>query len=219
MGKQRTPQGRPAGRGRSNVRPPAGTKPAPGAVPDLAPVQDEAALRAHLMDSVSSEALGAGAAEASDHAAPSAGPVAAAPVDHATDRSETSVADTAAPEPEPVSEPNPRALALVSSLPADAPGSPVDPVPPTTAPSSSRTGAAARREPIRHDIEGMGETLFAFLRNESTAVVSHLQALGAVRSPADAIRLQVTELQRAADASLTCWSNLARRAGRIVAHR
>ena len=86
------------------------------------------------------------------------------------------------------------------------------------APASWRAG----RRPVpalRQDLEGLGETLFAFMRDEGSAVLTHLNALKDARSPADAIRLQVNEMQRVADASLTCWSELARRATRIVAQR
>ncbi|MEA1830787.1 phasin family protein [Methylobacterium durans] len=66
------------------------------------------------------------------------------------------------------------------------------------------------------DVSGMNATVLAFIRNESAAALSHLQALGSAKSPADLIRLQVAEMQRVADASLTCWSDLARKASKIV---
>ncbi|TXM73265.1 Phasin, partial [Methylobacterium sp. WL12] len=87
-------------------------------------------------------------------------------------------------------------------------------------PSPASWRAGRRPVPaLRQDLEGLGETLFAFMRDESSAVLTHLNALKDARSPADAIRLQVNEMQRAADASLTCWSELARRATRMVAQR
>ena len=242
MGKQRPPQGRPGRHDRSAGTPPVSEARAmtmAGPVTDPEPMREEAALRAHLMDSVSSKAIGGGPVEAEGFPSPLS---AAAPVDvpghapvpadalvsAAMDRPDMAPADMAASDmaaSEPVSEPEPRAVAVAPPLSADAPAPPLDPESPLAsgspmpAPSSWRAGISPRREPIPRAIAGMGETLFAFLRGESTAVVSHLQALGAARSPADAIRLQVTEIQRAADASLTCWSSLARRASRIVARR
>lgn len=58
--------------------------------------------------------------------------------------------------------------------------------------------------------------LVAFLQSESRATLTHWRALAAAKSPADAIRLQVGEMQRAADASLTCFSVLAKRATRLA---
>ena len=57
--------------------------------------------------------------------------------------------------------------------------------------------------------------LFAFARGESEAVLAHFQALARAKNPAEAIRLQVTEMQRAADASLTCFSDIVRSANRL----
>ncbi|MFC6773956.1 hypothetical protein [Methylobacterium gregans] len=64
---------------------------------------------------------------------------------------------------------------------------------------------------MRIDVEEIGVVLANYMHNESVAVLSYMRALGAARSPADMIRLNVTEMQRAADASLTCWSDIARR--------
>jgi hypothetical protein len=46
-------------------------------------------------------------------------------------------------------------------------------------------------------------------------VLAHFQALAQAKSPAEAIRLQVTEMQRAADASLSCFSEIVRSANRL----
>lgn len=59
-------------------------------------------------------------------------------------------------------------------------------------------------------------TVVAFLRNEGSATLAHWRSLATARSTADVVRLQVDEMQRAADASLTCISTLARRAGRLA---
>lgn len=66
------------------------------------------------------------------------------------------------------------------------------------------------------EMTAANDTLSAFLRNEGIATVAHWRALTTAKSPGDAIRLQVTEFQRAADASLNCMASLARRAGRIA---
>ncbi|GJE16808.1 hypothetical protein [Methylobacterium marchantiae] len=67
------------------------------------------------------------------------------------------------------------------------------------------------------EITAANDTLAAYLRNESLATFAHWGALSSAKNPADAIRLQVNEMQRAADASLSCIASLARRAGRIAA--
>ncbi|KQU17703.1 hypothetical protein ASG63_09435 [Methylobacterium sp. Leaf94] len=70
--------------------------------------------------------------------------------------------------------------------------------------------------------EVMGElgevntTVLTYLRGEGAAAVAHWQALSGAKTPADAIRLQVTEMQRAADASLSCFAALAKRASRFT---
>jgi hypothetical protein len=59
-------------------------------------------------------------------------------------------------------------------------------------------------------------TVLTYLRGEGAAAVAHWQALSGAKTPADAIRLQVTEMQRAADASLSCFAALAKRASRFT---
>ena len=73
--------------------------------------------------------------------------------------------------------------------------------------------------PERIDLAGIGDTITGYMRGESAAAAAHMRALGGARSPADMIRLQVGEFQRAADASLTCWSQVARKASRAFAYR
>lgn len=69
--------------------------------------------------------------------------------------------------------------------------------------------------PERVDLAGIGATITGYVRGEGEAVSSHLRALGDARSPAELIRLQVGEIQRAADASLTCWSRVAHKVSRV----
>ena len=251
MGKQRTPQGRSSGR-RATPRTPASeaAKPLASVAPSVpeealhpasvlsAPGLPEPApepLHAHLLDTVSPEALDTAAPE---HATPAEAPVPAdamraeaAPPEPRAEAPEraAAVADVQPPSPAPPAPAPQAAFTNVVPLKAAVPPRPSEPAVPGEAPVQLSDGAlpapaswrAGRRPvaPLRQDLEGMGETLFAFMRNESSAILTHLNALKDARTPADAIRLQVTEIQRAADASLTCWSEIARRATRIVAQR
>lgn len=72
---------------------------------------------------------------------------------------------------------------------------------------------------IRQVMGELGEanaTVLTYLRGEGTAALAHWQALSRAKTPADAIRIQVDEMQRAADASLSCFAALAKRAGRFT---
>lgn len=77
--------------------------------------------------------------------------------------------------------------------------------------------AAAVTASALTEITAANDTLVTYVRNESIATFAHWRALSTAKNPADALRLQVTEMQRAADASLNCIASLARRAGRIAA--
>ncbi|WP_331326893.1 phasin family protein [Methylobacterium fujisawaense] len=82
--------------------------------------------------------------------------------------------------------------------------------------------AAANRisfTPDRLDVVEIGSIIARYVRGEGEAAVAHLRALSGARSPADVIRLQVGEVQRAADASLTCWVTVVGQASRVVAYR
>ncbi|GJE46499.1 hypothetical protein [Methylobacterium soli] len=118
-----------------------------------------------------------------------------------------------APEPEP--EP---ALPASAEAPVSAPVSaPLAAASETVRAATSgfqRLSVGLKAQPL--DIGGINATLFAFLRNESAAALAHIQALSTAKSPADLFRLQVGEMQRAADASLTCWNDLARKASHVV---
>ncbi|MCJ2008454.1 hypothetical protein [Methylobacterium sp. J-092] len=293
MGKQRTPQGRSTGR-RSSSTPPGTLQGKTGEAKtgeakageaksaraaaleaalhppeeSLPPVPSEAPpepLHAHLMDTVSPEALGTATGTPTSAPEPEA-PPAEIPVPADANLAEPAFAEIPNPEAPPVSEPEvagpaadtapapvdepvpadepapvaaaapkpeaPPAYTNVVPLKSAAPARPPEPrsaPQPGEAPVQLSDGALpspaswrAGRRPVpalRQDLEGLGETLFAFMRDESSAVLTHLNALKDARSPADAIRLQVNEMQRVADASLTCWSELARRATRIVGHR
>jgi len=84
--------------------------------------------------------------------------------------------------------------------------------------TKSFAGAGAARFTFIPTFEPLNEinaTLMAFARGEGEAAMAHLQALTKVKTPAEAIRLQVSEFQRAADASLTCFSHILRSANRF----
>lgn len=67
------------------------------------------------------------------------------------------------------------------------------------------------------DLAAAGATFQAFLLNEGLAAFVHWRALTQAPSPADALRLHVDEMQRAADASITCLSRMVGHLGRIGA--
>jgi hypothetical protein len=82
--------------------------------------------------------------------------------------------------------------------------------------------AAANRivfAPDRLDVVEIGSTIARYVRGEGEAALAHFRALTDARTPADLIRLQVGEVQRAADASLSCWVTVVSKASRVVAFR
>ncbi|MCJ2059951.1 phasin family protein [Methylobacterium sp. J-048] len=101
-------------------------------------------------------------------------------------------------------------------------------VPPVTIPpviASSAAPAAVSNSggsdfmPDRLDVVGIGSTITHYMRGEGEAALAHLRALSEAGSPTELMRLQMGEVQRAADASLTCWSDVIRKASRIIAFR
>jgi hypothetical protein len=73
--------------------------------------------------------------------------------------------------------------------------------------------------PDRVDMIEIGSTIARYMQDEGAAALAHFRALSDVRTPADLIRLNVNEAQRAADASLTCWVTVMGKASRAVAFR
>ncbi|MDP4021676.1 hypothetical protein Q8W71_03485 [Methylobacterium sp. NEAU 140] len=126
------------------------------------------------------------------------------PVSDAPVASEPAEAPVAAAEPEPVAPP---------AVP--------EPVLPGIAPLAAAFAPDAQAKaafqfvflPEPPDFSGIYAAITRYMRGESEAAAAHMRALGEARSPADLIRLQVGEFQRAADASLTCWSTVAHKAG------
>jgi hypothetical protein len=92
---------------------------------------------------------------------------------------------------------------------------------PAVAPEASGIAAPNRIafSPDRLDVVEIGSTIARYVRGEGEAALAHLRALSGARTPADLIRLQVGEVQRAADASLTCWVTVVGKASRVVAFR
>lgn len=80
---------------------------------------------------------------------------------------------------------------------------------------SVHIGASFAFVPSFAPITEINAKLFAFARGEGEAALAHIQALARAKSPAEALRLQVSEMQRAADASLTCFSEIVRSANRL----
>ncbi|MGU3420647.1 hypothetical protein [Methylobacterium sp. D54C] len=101
-------------------------------------------------------------------------------------------------------------------------GAVIDIAPPPVPGAGLGLAAAANRisfTPDRLDVVEIGSIIARYVRGEGEAAVAHLRALSGARSPADVIRLQVGEVQRAADASLTCWVTVVGQASRVVAYR
>lgn len=88
---------------------------------------------------------------------------------------------------------------------------------PVAAPPDAILRSTAASFDVIGEITEVNATILAFLRSEGSAAMAHWQSLSGAKTPADAIRIQVDEMQRAADASLTCFNVLARRAGRLAA--
>jgi hypothetical protein len=149
---------------------------------------------------------------AADTPAPTVDPVAAAaPVAEA-------VAETVA---EPVTEPASNAVPEAAMTAAE----PIRDARPAVAAGAfglaGGTSAPGRIvfSPDRLDVVEIGSTIARYVRGEGEAALAHLRALSGARTPADLIRLQVGEVQRAADASLTCWVTVVGKASRVVAFR
>ena len=76
--------------------------------------------------------------------------------------------------------------------------------------------AETRISDVLGELGAVNTTVLTYLRGEGAAAMAHWQALSGAKTPADAIRLQVSEMQRAADASLSCFAALAKRASRLT---
>jgi hypothetical protein len=244
MGKQRIPQGQRSGRRMPVRRPPAEAtgNAAPAEMPAGSVTAGGSALdpTAHDREAVPVEAEAGmleatpvaaevGASEASSATGPEEGVADAEAVSELEAASEESTASTEAEEASPeivaaeqaAPDTAPDEVPAVNAVLPD-PLLPVAALEAAKSPAASaepRPGRAAYRfvfAPVRVDIEGISVTLANYVHNESVAALSYMRALSAARSPADMIRVNVSAMQRAADASLTCWSDIARRAARGV---
>lgn len=76
-------------------------------------------------------------------------------------------------------------------------------------------------EPVspRLGAESFGMTVMNYVIAEGEAFAAHMRALSGARSMGEIVRLQIGEVQRAANASLSCWGVLTLTASRTVATR
>ncbi len=147
-------------------------------------------------------------------------PVAPAPLDKpaafaaiesssAGDRPEPSPESLPEPLPAPSPGVSPQDIAPHEALPQDAAEPAPLPIPASTpAPATARLSA-----------EAFGTTIMNYFIGEGEAMGAHWRALSGARSMAEVVRLQISEFQRAADATLTCWGMLTLAASRTVAPR
>ena len=117
--------------------------------------------------------------------------------------------------------PEPEAVPAAGTIPEAVAVAAIETIPASVAlPVAVTPDAILRPTTASFDVIGeiteVNATILAFLRNEGSAAMAHWQSLSGAKTPADAIRIQVDEMQRAADASLTCFNVLARRAGRLA---
>lgn len=201
--------------------------------PEIAPESAEASAlctEAHvpsvhdaLLETVSADALEAAAGQpVSDRPAEAEPAEAAVPAEPADDATEPA----AVMQPPEALEAAPDTVTIPDVAPETAPAVATLPVAVMETASVAQAVAMAQpalTRPTEASFDMIGEitqanaTILAFLRSEGSAAMAHWHSLSGARTPADAIRIQVDEMQRAADASLTCFSVLARRAGRLAA--
>ncbi|MEE7438349.1 hypothetical protein MOR12E_03145 [Methylobacterium oryzae] len=179
---------------------------APAPEPDQSPDHSAEAVRtgAETVDAVMTAAAPGGASEAAAETAPDGA------VDVPPDPVATAAATTSEAKFEARSEAESGTGAVIDIAPPPVPG------------AGPGLAAAANRisfTPDRLDVVEIGSIIARYVRGEGEAAVAHLRALSGARSPADVIRLQVGEVQRAADASLTCWVTVVGQASRVVAYR
>lgn len=206
MGKPRRPRSRPTGthqplqavpdapESRAAAAPSPADRPAPATdhpVEAAAPPAEPVRVGAEAVDAVMPEAAPDGAPRASAETAPDG--AVAVPSDPVAEAAAASATEAAID------------IAL--------------PPAPAAGPGLAATANRIAFVPDRLDVVEIGSTIARYVRGEGEAALAHLRALSGARSPADVIRLQVGEVQRAADASLTCWVAVVGQASRAVAYR
>lgn len=194
-----------------------------------------------LLETVSTEALEAGTGlHATEDSPPQGAPAQDAAVHEPVEAAETVEVITDEAEPAAVMQPpealdatpdaiaipdvtpEPEAVPAAGTIPEAVAVAAIETIPASVAlPVAVTPDAILRPTTASFDVIGeiteVNATILAFLRNEGSAAMAHWQSLSGAKTPADAIRIQVDEMQRAADASLTCFNVLARRAGRLAA--
>ncbi|GJE49416.1 hypothetical protein GOFOIKOB_2452 [Methylobacterium tardum] len=178
-----------------------------------APVPTESHAEESAIETAAAPAVAAGTPETAPDPAP-----ASAPIPEATEP-QAALAEAALVEAAPTQE-------TFETVAAAIPGTtPADEIAAKTvlaaAPEASGLAEPNRIAfaPDRLDVVEIGSTIARYVRGEGEAALAHLRALSGARTPADLIRLQVGEVQRAADASLTCWVTVVGKASRVVAFR
>ncbi len=150
---------------------------------------------------------------------------------HDAEAHDAAAQEPATQEPEPVApqgsdEATARPQTVSSDpVPAEVPAiaSAAEPAPAASPDTASAAGASkpsgAEQEVPLAALQGFIEIngrLVAFLQGEGQAAVAFWKSAMAVRSPGDLAQLQAAEMSRAIDAAFACWTDLARRMGRLA---
>ncbi|WP_279356848.1 hypothetical protein [Methylobacterium indicum] len=150
---------------------------------------------------------------------------------HDAEAHDAAAQEPATQEPEPVApqgsdEATARPQTVSSDpVPAEVPAiaSAAEPAPAASPDTASAAGASkpsgAEQEVPLAALQGFIEIngrLVAFLQGEGQAAVAFWKSAMTVRSPGDLAQLQAAEMSRAIDAAFACWTDLARRMGRLA---
>ncbi|KTS14118.1 hypothetical protein NS228_26570 [Methylobacterium indicum] len=150
---------------------------------------------------------------------------------HDAEAHDAAAQEPATQEPEPVApqgsdEATARPRTVSSDpVPAEVPAiaSAAEPAPAASPDTASAAGASkpsgAEQEVPLAALQGFIEIngrLVAFLQGEGQAAVAFWKSAMTVRSPGDLAQLQAAEMSRAIDAAFACWTDLARRMGRLA---
>lgn len=135
--------------------------------------------------------------------------------------------EVAAPEPEPapaqdpdIQDPAPVASEVPVAEPvADQPPPAIAGAPEAAPEQPDSKGQDAIPLAAMQGFIEINGRLVAFLQGESQAALAFWKAALAVRTPGDLAQLQAAEMNRAVDAALACWQDLARRMERLPAFK
>ncbi|WP_053078433.1 phasin family protein [Methylobacterium tarhaniae] len=119
-------------------------------------------------------------------------------------------------------EPPAAEAATAADTPAEAaiPAAAADEAPEASLPAPEQPDPTGREDIPLAAMQGFIEIngrVVAFLQGESQAALAFWKAALTVRSPGDLAQLQAAEVTRALDAAFACWSDLAKRMGRLPA--